>query len=54
MTYKEAVQVAIQLMDQVLLNGNDARTRGMAQAELMKSLDIVDAAFVREAKKKKA
>lgn len=53
MTLREAVDIAVQLMDAVPLKGEESRARGMAQAELMKALPVAEAAIKRAEKAKK-
>lgn len=51
MTFKEAVEFSVQLMDEVPLKGSDSRARGIAQAELLKAIPIIEAVLKRQAKK---
>lgn len=51
--YKTAIEIAIKLMDEVPLKGDDSRARGMIQLQLQNSIPIIEAHNKREAKKKK-
>lgn len=51
-TFKEAVDVAVQLMDEVALKGPDARIRGMSQLQLMNAVTIIEQHNKRLARKK--